>query len=272
MSNTPPAVRWPGLQRPPSVVALWVGATFLLAALYTLVFRITALEAWSAATVDAVANVLPLSLLAVAVHSILKTQVMKRRVSIQALSHIGLAACFAMTWYGLVVVMLAIVTGLQSGAFTMRGFSGPALTWQAFQGLVLYATVAGLCYAVRGGREAANVTIVAAPPPFERYLTRSGDEVVPVKVADIVTITGAQDYAEVTTVNGVHLVRMSLGEFERRLDPGKFLRVHRSTIVNFDHLSRAEPAGGGRMLVHMATGESVQVSRAGVQLLKAFIV
>lgn len=57
-----------------------------------------------------------------------------------------------------------------------------------------------------------------------------------------------------------------------RFDPAKFLRVHRSTIVNFDHLSRAEPAGGGRMLAHMATGESVQVSRAGAQLLRAFIV
>lgn len=244
----------------------------ILAALYVLVFHVTVPETWAAAALDALANVLPLSLLAAGIHAILKAYVMPRPVAVQALSHIGLAAAFATTWYALILVLLAFIGGLQSGSFALSGFAGPALTWQVFQGLILYATVAGLCYAVRGGREAANVTIVASPPPLERYLTRSGDEVVPVRVADIVTITGAQDYAEVTTLDGVHLVRMSLGEFERRLDPAKFLRVHRSTIVNFDHLSRAEPAGGGRMLVHMATGESVQVSRAGAQLLKAFIV
>ena len=180
-------------------------------------FRLTVPEGLSAALVDAIANVIPLSLLAAAVHDILKWHVMARPVPVQALCHVGLAIGFSTTWYALVLVMLAALAGFETGDFALCGFSGPALTWQAFQGLVLYATVAGLCYAVRGGREAANVTIVAAPAPLERYLTRLGDEVVPVRVADIVTIAGAQDYAEVTTITGVHLVRMSLGEFERRL-------------------------------------------------------
>ena len=135
----------------------------------------------------------------------------------------------------------------------------------------MYALVAAVTYAIRGGRGAASVTIVAAPP-LERYLTRSGDEMVPISVRDIVSITGAQDYAEVTTLSGRHLVRMSLAEFERRLDPARFLRVHRSTIVNFDHLARCEPAGGGRMLPHMATGDLIPVSRAGAQVLRSLVV
>jgi hypothetical protein len=226
-----------------------------------------------AAMIDAAANVLPLALLALATHALLRSNVMTRSVPAQAAAHVGLAVAFATTWYGLVLVVLAFFGGLQSGSFRVVGFSGPAFTWQAFQGLVLYAAIAATCYAIRGGRQAANLTIVTAPPPLERYLKRTGEDMMPVSVRDIVTITGAQDYSEVATVTGdCHLVRMSLGEFERRLDPTRFLRVHRSSIVNFDHLARAESAGGGRMLAHMATGDIVQTSRAGAQLLRTFIV
>ena len=140
-----------------------------------------------------------------------------------------------------------------------------------FQGLIIYALVAAVCYAIRGGRQTSNVAIVTGPP-LERYLTRAGDEMVPIAVRDIVTIMGAQDYAEVATLTGRHLVRMSLNEFERRLDTSRFVRVHRSTIVNFDHLDRAEPAGSGRMIAHMTNGEAVQVSRAGAQTLRSFMV
>ncbi|MGH1556966.1 LytTR family DNA-binding domain-containing protein [Caulobacter segnis] len=60
-----------------------------------------------------------------------------------------------------------------------------------------------------------------------------------------------------------HLVRMTLAQFEKTLDAALFVRVHRSSIVNVDMIERAEPAGGGRMLLHMANGQVVQASRAG---------
>ncbi len=94
----------------------------------------------------------------------------------------------------------------------------------------------------------------------------------PIDVSEIVMITGAQDYAEITTATGRHLVRMSLAEFEQRLDRARFLRVHRSTIINFHRLARTEPAGNGRMLAHMTTGEIVPVSRSGTQLLRSLAV
>lgn len=256
---------------PPSGAMLWTGGTALLWALYTFVFVETAGEPVTAALSDAAANVLPLAMLAALTHALLKTHVMPRKVLVQAAYHTGLAVMFATTWYALVLVVLAFFSGMRGHGFAVTGFSGPAFTWQVFQGLVLYATIAATCYAIRGGREAANVTIVATTP-LERYLTRAGDEMVPVNVRDIVSITGAQDYAEVVTLSGNHLVRMSLAEFQRRLDPVRFVRVHRSTIVNFDHLIRSEPAGGGRMLAHMANGDMIPVSRAGAQTLRAFIV
>jgi two-component system LytT family response regulator len=63
-------------------------------------------------------------------------------------------------------------------------------------------------------------------------------------------------------------VRMTLSEFEQSLDPGRFIRVHRSRIVNFERIARAEPAGGGRLLLHMDDGEAIAASRAGSRILR----
>jgi hypothetical protein len=244
----------------------------LLWLLYCFVFVQTTGERLPEALADAAANVGPLALLSAATHALLKSLVMPQKVPFQSAAHVGLAIVFSTTWYALVLVTLAFFSGLRGHGFAVSGFSGPAFTWQVFQGLILYSLVAAVCYAIRGGRQAGEVTIVNSRP-LERYLTRDGDEMVPVQVRDIVSITGAQDYAEVCTVAGSHhLVRMSLAEFEQRLDADRFLRVHRSTIINFDHLRRTEPAGSGRMLAHMVNGEIIQVSRSGAQLLRAFAV
>lgn len=258
---------------PPSPRALWLGGGLALWALYSFVFINTVPSSPLQAARDALANVLPLLLLAMMTHSLLRDQVMKLPVPRQMAAHAGMAVAFATFWYAGIVIMLAFFRGLDDGVFTIRGFSGPAFTWQVFQGLVIYAAVAATCYAIRGGRAAANLTIVDdSAPRLERYLTKTGDEMTPVLVRDIVLIEGAQDYAEVATMAGRHLVRLSLGEFEARLDPARFLRVHRSTIVNFDHLLRAEPAGNGRLTLHMRNGDSVTSSRAGAQLLRSFMV
>lgn len=258
---------------PPSPRVLWLGGGLALWALYSFVFVNTVPSPPLSAARDAMANVLPLLLLSMMIHSLLRDQVMKLSVLRQTAAHIGLAVAFAAFWYAGVVIMLAFFSGLGSGTFTIRGFSGPAFTWQVFQGLVIYAAVAATCYAIRGGRAAANLTIVDdSVPRLERYLKKTGDEMTPVLVRDIVLIEGAQDYAEVATMAGRHLVRLSLGEFEARLDPARFLRVHRSVIINFDHLQRAEPAGNGRLTLHMTSGDSVTSSRAGSHLLRSFMV
>lgn len=257
---------------PPRISTLWVGGTILLWLAYAFVFTETLGESLGKAVVDSAANVIPLSLLAAGTRVLLRDQVMNRTVPVQAVLHAGLAIFFAVTWYALILVSLGFLHGIRGYGFSVTAFSGPAFTWQVFQGLVLYFGIAATCYAIRGGREASSIAIVAVPP-LERYLTRSGEEMVPISVRDIVTIKGAQDYSEVATIDGAcHLVRMSLGEFENRLDANRFVRVHRSALINFDHLVRTEPAGSGRLVAQMVNGDSVQVSRAGAQTLRSFVV
>lgn len=71
-----------------------------------------------------------------------------------------------------------------------------------------------------------------------------------------------------TADGATRLVATRLVEFEAALDPKRFVRVHRSAIVNLDRLVRADGSGGGRMLLHMAAGPPVAASRAGARALR----
>jgi two-component system LytT family response regulator len=165
----------------------------------------------------------PLAGLAAGFYLILHSAVLPRSVIAQGAWHIVLAPVSAPSWYALVLVSLMLLRAIGRGEMQLGTFSGVALVWQLFQGVVLYALVAACAYALRGGRQSAAVQIVASGP-MQRYLTRQGDELVPIAVGDIVTITGAQDYAEVTTITQRrHLVRLSLGEFEQRLPADEFV-------------------------------------------------
>ncbi len=265
---------------PPSGVLLWAGGAVLLWLAYGAVFVVTAGTAPGAALVDAAANVLPLAVLALMTHALLGLYVLPRPVWTQAALHVVLAVVFATLWYAAVILLLGLVTKLRGGALVLAAFQPAAFTWQVFQGLILYALVAATCYAIRGGRQTMAVAVVdggqgtaGATPFLSRYLNRSGDAITPVETSAIVSITGAQDYSEVLTISGkAHLVRMSLGEFAARLDPARFLRIHRSTIINFDHLEQVEAGGGGRLVVHMAAGPAIVASRTGSQRLRQFIV
>lgn len=235
----------------------------LLFFVYVLVFSLTGsgpVQALGAA----LANVLPAALLGVGVHWALLTHVMGKPAIDQIALHLGLVVGFVGLWYLALIPALACIAWLQGGGFHLIALSGPALPWQLFQGLMIYAVLAATAYALAPRP-------LGHPQPearLTRYLMRRGEDIRPVDVETIVTIQGADDYSEVTTVAGKHLARMTLGAFERDLDPQRFVRVHRSWIINFDRLERAESAGGGRLLAHMQDGQIVSTSRAGARALK----
>jgi two-component system, LytTR family, response regulator len=253
---------------PPSVITVYVGAVIAMTALYTVIFVLTMGVGWLPSLSTALANVIPLAGISAATYVVLHHAVLPRGVWAQASWHVVLAPVFAVSWYALALVSLMMLRAIETGVMRLSAFSSVALVWQIFQGLILYALVAASAYALRGGRQGAMVQIITGQS-MQRYLTRQGDELVPIAVDDIVLITGAQDYAEVTTIDRRrHLVRLSLGEFEKRLPSDEFVRIHRSTIVNLRHLDRAEPAGSGRMTLHLSSGDTVEASRTGARTLR----
>jgi two-component system LytT family response regulator len=77
-----------------------------------------------------------------------------------------------------------------------------------------------------------------------------------VRVRAIVCLRGADDYAEVVLEDGKQLLSpRPLREWEMRLPPRSFVRIHRAAIVNLDHVLRIEPAGDDSFRVFVRGAE-----------------
>ncbi len=257
----------------------WALAAVLTFLAYWIVLQLAGGSARSAA-LSALRNLLPVAILTAALQPVLGNHVVRWRPAPALAAHIGLAMIFALLWYWLLMVLIGLSAGDSPLRFNVRPFfPNPAVAWQLLQGVTLYALCAAIAYA-RAPSPLPRFLLAdgAAEPdtgrdrPLSRYFIRQGDDIHPVEVAQIVSISGADDYAEVSTLSGTHLVRMTLADFEKVLDGGPFVRVHRSRIVNVDRIERAEPAGGGRMLLHMETGEMIQASRSGTRLLRERVI
>jgi two-component system LytT family response regulator len=106
----------------------------------------------------------------------------------------------------------------------------------------------------------------------DRLLVRSGDRIIPVRVADIEWIEAADDYAMLHAGNAKHLCNLGLGEIEKRLNSQQFMRVHRSAIINISRIRHLEKDGEGGMIATMASGEEVKVSRRYAAALRGLVV
>jgi len=104
--------------------------------------------------------------------------------------------------------------------------------------------------------------------PLRRVFVRSGGRIVPVSTDQVERIEADGDYAALHANGRRFLVHVPIGELEQRLDPERFIRVHRSHIVNLELVTALEPYDAHRLLVEMASGAKVLASRSRTQLLR----
>ena len=95
----------------------------------------------------------------------------------------------------------------------------------------------------------------------ERFAVKTGRRVVFVHADEIDWIEAAGDYASLHAGKRTHLVRETLQNLEKRLDPARFLRIHRSTIVAADRIREMESLPNHEFLVHLADGTELRASR-----------
>ena len=107
---------------------------------------------------------------------------------------------------------------------------------------------------------------VPPPPPSQAYLERIAVDMrgqtrlVPVDAIDYIASDGP--YAEVHTGSDVYVVRERMQTLEERLDPARFFRIHRSTIVRIDRVEAILTAAGGDYSVRLADGTRLRLSRS----------
>lgn len=111
--------------------------------------------------------------------------------------------------------------------------------------------------------QAARVAEIqpTAPEPANRIVVKADGALHFIKKQDVLWIEAQGDFVKVQTATKTQLVRETLQSFERKLDPAKFLRIHRSFVVNLDHVRRVETALYGDYSVFMADGTKLRLSR-----------
>ena len=84
-------------------------------------------------------------------------------------------------------------------------------------------------------------------------------------------IEAAGDYMCIYTGDNSLILRETMKDLERRLDPRKFQRVHRSTIVNLDQVRQVKPHTNGECFLVLGSGAEVKVSRSYRDVVARFV-
>jgi two-component system LytT family response regulator len=102
----------------------------------------------------------------------------------------------------------------------------------------------------------------ARTPYVRRFLVRTRGKVVLVNAEDVDWIEAADYYASLHVAGRSHLLRETMQELEGKLDPSKFVRVHRSAIVNIDRVQELHPLFRGDSALILRDGTQLRLSRS----------
>lgn len=94
----------------------------------------------------------------------------------------------------------------------------------------------------------------------QRFVVRDAKGHYFVRAADIETATADGNYVRLAANGKTHLIRETMKSFEEKVDPARFVRIHRSTIVNVDRIVRVEPQGHGVYRIVMSNGSRFESS------------
>lgn len=103
----------------------------------------------------------------------------------------------------------------------------------------------------------------------QRFLAKNGNTGSMISVSDIEWIEAADYYVCLHVGGKKHLLRESIRALEAKLNPQKFVRLHRSAIVNIDHVREIHRDGRTEGWVLLSTGERVRLNKTGWQRLSS---
>jgi two-component system LytT family response regulator len=103
---------------------------------------------------------------------------------------------------------------------------------------------------------------------LSRIFVRDGNRILPIPLTSIERIQGTDDYVTICTANKEYLVSIRLSDLEARLARDNFLRIHRSHLINLEHVRSIEPYDAARVEVVMKSGTRIVASRTGSKRLR----
>lgn len=107
------------------------------------------------------------------------------------------------------------------------------------------------------------------PKFLTRLMIKTSNRMMLLKVEDIDFIEADGNYAKLHAGRKTHLLREKMNDLEGRLDPAKFVRIHRSVIVNLDRIKEMHPHFNGDYIVVLDDGRQLRLSRSRREQLEA---
>jgi two-component system, LytTR family, response regulator len=103
---------------------------------------------------------------------------------------------------------------------------------------------------------------IASPRKYmTRIAVRSGGKTYFVELAEVDWMQAAENYVQLHTASAKHLVHVPIQTLQDSIDPDRFLRIHRSLIVNLQQVKEIEPASHGECVLVLHSGVRLQSSR-----------
>jgi two-component system LytT family response regulator len=102
---------------------------------------------------------------------------------------------------------------------------------------------------------------VSRDGPLDRLFVRSGGGIIPVPVTGVSWFEAAGDYVIAHAGRARHVLDLPLNRLEARLDPSRFVRIHRSHILNLDRATAFRRLPNGQLAAELEDGTRLPVSR-----------
>jgi len=173
---------------------------------------------------------------------------------------------------GLQVLKALVAEGLRPAVIFTTAYDEHALT--AFE---LHAVdyllkpftrerlVEAIEHALASGRAALGPTVEAleqpSSEPMTRVLVRDQGKIFPIHVDAIEYLRSDTKYTALVSKGRSFLVRLPITSFEQRLDPERFLKLHRSCIVNLDYVEAMTPDENSQLVAKMTDGTLITCNR-----------
>ena len=118
---------------------------------------------------------------------------------------------------------------------------------------------------------AVELSAAGRPWPLERLVVRDGGKVTLIAMSKLDYVQAQDDYVELHSEGRGILKQQTLASLEAQLDPARFIRIHRSFILNLDRLVRLEQQPSESWLAVLQNGKKLPVSKTGYQRLKEIL-
>jgi len=106
---------------------------------------------------------------------------------------------------------------------------------------------------------------------LERIVVRSGGRILILRIEDIDWLEAASNYVRIHAGGRQYLLRETMSNLEARLDPARFVRIHRSTMVRIDRIRELEPLFQGDYVLILEDGTRLTSSRGYRDRLQAML-